>query len=47
MMDISTEKDIEKKFNSFIDKLNEFLENILLNKYTSEDYKQMLMDVIV
>lgn len=29
------------------DKLNEFLENILLNKYTSEDYKQMLMDVIV
>lgn len=28
-------------------KLNEFLENILLNKYTSEDYKQMLMDVIV
>lgn len=30
MMDISTEKDIEKKFNSFIDKLNEFLENILL-----------------
>lgn len=29
------------------DKLNEFLENILFNKYTSEDYKQMLMDVIV
>ncbi len=29
------------------DKLNEFLENILFNKYTTEDYKQMLMDVIV
>ena len=28
-------------------KLNEFLENILLNKYSSEDYKQMLMEVIV
>ena len=33
--------------DSNFDKLNEFIENILFNKYTTEDYKRMLMDVIV
>lgn len=29
------------------DRLNEFIENIIYNKISDEDYKQMLMDVVV